>query len=70
TDNDLLRLIGAERTPAHTQEESQRWKNGLTAVVQKLRSTNVGKDVECIASRIAEYRREFLGDPTQTLLLK
>ncbi|KAK4624591.1 NURS complex subunit red1 [Fulvia fulva] len=70
SDNDLLRLIGADRTPARTPEESQRWKNGLTAVVQSLRATNVGKDVECIATRIAEYRREFLGDPTQTILLK
>lgn len=68
-DNDLLREIGTQKIPAKGPEEEKKWRDGLTAVVHELRSTNRGKDVAVIAQRIAEYRREFIGDPTKTLLL-
>lgn len=69
-DNDLLREIGTRKIPAKGQEEEKKWRDGLTAVVHELRSTNRGKDVAVIAQRIAEFRREFRGgDPSKTLLL-
>uniref|UniRef100_A0A2D3VKR6 Putative zinc-finger domain-containing protein n=1 Tax=Ramularia collo-cygni TaxID=112498 RepID=A0A2D3VKR6_9PEZI len=69
SDNDLLREIGTRKIPAKGAEEEKAWRDGLTAVVKELRSTNRGKDVAVIAQRIAEYRRDFIGDPTKTLML-
>lgn len=68
-DNDLLREIGTRKIPAKGPEEEKKWRDGLTAVVKELRTTNRGKDVAVIAQRIAEYRRDFIGDPTKTLML-
>ncbi|KAI5362534.1 putative zinc-finger domain-containing protein [Septoria linicola] len=68
-DNDLLRLMGTERTPARNPEEDQRWKEGLQNLVRELRTTNFGRDAGLIAQRIAEYRRSFVNDPTRVVLL-
>jgi hypothetical protein len=68
-DNDLLREIGTRKIPAKGPEEEKKWRDGLTAVVHELRSSNRGKDVAIIAQRIAEFRRAFRNDPTKTLLL-
>jgi len=46
-----------------------RWNNGLSEVVKQLRNTNQGTDVNAIAARIAQYRREFVGAPDQILNL-
>jgi hypothetical protein len=61
--------MGAEHTPAKTEEEQRRWREGLTNLIKKLRLSNVGKDAGAIAEHIAEYRRSFIEDPTKTLLL-
>lgn len=68
-DNDLLRLMGTERTPARNPEEDARWKEGLQNLVRELRTTNFGRDAGLIAQRIAEYRRSFVNDPTRVVLL-
>ncbi|KAM3417105.1 hypothetical protein BST61_g8681 [Cercospora zeina] len=68
-DNDLLRLMGTERTPARNAEEDKRWKEGLSLLIRELRTTNIGRDAGLIAQRIAEYRRSFVNDPTRVVLL-
>ncbi|PPJ51244.1 hypothetical protein CBER1_08170 [Cercospora berteroae] len=68
-DNDLLRLMGTERTPARNPEEDKRWKEGLSNLIRELRTTNIGRDAGLIAQRIAEYRRSFVNDPTRVVLL-
>ena len=65
----LLKELGTYRTPTHGPESDKKWREGLGAVVKQLRTTNLGKDANAIAARIAEYRREFVGDPTMTLNL-
>ncbi|KXT11463.1 hypothetical protein AC579_3300 [Pseudocercospora musae] len=67
SDNELLRLIGTEHTPARTSADEKRWKDGLATLVKQLRASNV-KDVAAIAHRIAEYRRAFPEDPTRILV--
>jgi len=62
-------MMGTQNMPVKTAEEEKIWKDGLGAVIKQLRSTNVGKDVSAIAQRIAEYRREFMGDPSKVLHL-
>ncbi|KAK5123746.1 hypothetical protein LTR85_002382 [Meristemomyces frigidus] len=69
TDTALLQELGTSRMPAKGAAEEKRWKEGLGAVVKQLRTTNIGRDANAIAARIAEYRRDFLGDPTKTLNL-
>jgi molecular chaperone GrpE (heat shock protein) len=56
--------------PANDPETEKKWREGLTAVIKELRNTVQTQDVAAIAQRIAEFRREFIGDPTKTLLLK
>ncbi|KAF2207091.1 hypothetical protein CERZMDRAFT_88849 [Cercospora zeae-maydis SCOH1-5] len=68
-DNDLLRLMGTERTPARNPEEDKRWKEGLFLLIRGLRTTDIGRDAGLIAQRIAEYRRSFVNDPTRVVLL-
>lgn len=54
--------------PGRTEEERQRWTEGLKAVVQDLRKKNT-KDSEVVAASIAAYRRQFLNDPSRILTL-
>ncbi|TKA41724.1 hypothetical protein B0A54_08150 [Friedmanniomyces endolithicus] len=61
TDNDLLKALTADRTPTSTAEAKARWKAGLTAVFQELRSKGLNKDAKVIAARIVAFRREFVG---------
>lgn len=62
--------MGADQTPAKTPEELKKWKAGLAVLIADIRSTHgQANDVELISRRIAQYRREFVGDPTKTLLL-
>lgn len=56
--------------PASDPESQQRWRTGLHALIKELRITHKTQDVDVIAQRIADFRREFIGDPTKTLLLK
>ncbi|KAK1067326.1 hypothetical protein LTR74_006530 [Friedmanniomyces endolithicus] len=61
TDNELLKALIADRTPTTTTEAKARWKAGLTAVFQELRSKGLNKDAKVIAARIVAFRREFVG---------
>lgn len=47
-----------------------RWNVGLSDVIKQLRDSNQGTDVNAIAARIAQFRREFIGTPDQVLSLK
>ena len=60
--------MGTKDIPASTPEESKRWNEGLGAVVRELKKSN-NKSADAIAARIAQYRRDFVGDPTKTLYL-
>ncbi|KAK5675728.1 hypothetical protein LTR17_027759 [Elasticomyces elasticus] len=68
-DNEFLKALTANRIPTSTPEETTRWRSGLTAVFQELRSRKVNKDAAAIAARIVQYRREFLGNPNKVLYL-
>lgn len=61
--------MGADQIPAKLPQDVRKWKAGLSALISKIRDENKASDVATISSRIAEYRREFVGDPTKTLLL-
>jgi hypothetical protein len=65
----LLRDLGTRNAPWKTEEEKTRWVNGLSEVVKQLRMSNQGTDVNAIAARIAQYRRDFIGTPDQVLNL-
>lgn len=65
----LLQELGTSRIPAKGPAEEKRWKEGLGAVVKHLRTTKFGNDANAIAARIAEYRRDFVGDPSKILNL-
>ena len=60
-------MMGTKHIPANTPDEFKRWNEGLGQVVRELRNTNLGKDANAIAARIAQFRRDFVGDPTKIL---
>ncbi|KAM0705694.1 hypothetical protein Q7P35_007054 [Cladosporium inversicolor] len=68
-DGDLLKDLGTRNAPWKTEEERIRWSNGLSEIIKQLRDSNQGTDVNAIASRIAQYRRDFVGNPHQILNL-
>lgn len=55
--------------PVHMPAEQQRWNEGLTKLIGEMRNTNSAPDVAMIASKIAEFRKQFIGDPTKILNL-
>ena len=62
-------MLGTHGAPAHSPDGQKRWNEGLTTVIKQLRAANVGRNVNAIATAIAEYRKEFVGDPTKVLNL-
>ncbi|KAI6884159.1 hypothetical protein KC363_g3692 [Hortaea werneckii] len=69
SDTVLLQHLGTNRTPTHNPDEERKWKEGLGTVIKQLRTTNQGKDANAIAAKIAEFRREFIGDDSKVLNL-
>ncbi|KAI7540247.1 hypothetical protein KC331_g9279 [Hortaea werneckii] len=69
SDTVLLQRLGTNRTPTSNPDEERRWKEGLGSVIKQLRTTNQGKDANAIAAKIAEFRREFIGDDSKVLNL-
>ena len=65
-DNVLLQQMGTKNIPAHGPDETQRWNAGLQEVIKGLKAANV-RDAITIAARIADYRREFVKDPTRVI---
>ncbi|KAJ4290569.1 hypothetical protein N0V90_010786 [Kalmusia sp. IMI 367209] len=63
----LLVQLGTAN-PGKTQEERQRWNDGLRGVLKDLRQKNT-KDPNGIAMEIANYRRQFLKDDTRVVNL-
>lgn len=63
----LLVQLGTAN-PGKTQEEKQRWNDGLRSVLKDLRQKNI-KDPNGIAREIAKYRRQFLDDDTRVVNL-
>lgn len=61
--------MGTMNVPAYDNLAKQRWNEGLGAVIKQLRTTNIGRDAGAIANKIAEFRREFVGDPVKVLNL-
>lgn len=53
-----------------TDEDAKKWREGLGAVVKQLKSTSIGRDAGAIAARIAEFRRDFVGDASSVLNLR
>lgn len=69
SDTVLLQRLGTNRTPTSNPDEERKWKEGLGSVIKQLRTTNQGKDANAIAAKIAEFRREFIGDDSKVLNL-
>ncbi|KAI7473045.1 hypothetical protein KC351_g11309 [Hortaea werneckii] len=69
SDTVLLQHLGTNRTPTRNPDEDRKWKEGLGSVIKQLRTTNQGKDANAIAAKIAEFRREFIGDDSKVLNL-
>ncbi|KAL2358881.1 hypothetical protein BJ546DRAFT_833667, partial [Cryomyces antarcticus] len=67
TDDKVLVQMGTTN-PGRTNEEKQQWTEGLKSVIKELRERNT-KDPDVVAQKIAEYRRNFLKDPTKILNL-
>jgi hypothetical protein len=65
----LLKDLGTRNPLWKTEEERVRWSNGLSETIKQLRDSNQGTDVNAIAARIAQYRRDFVGNPDQILNL-
>lgn len=65
-DNMLLQQMGMQNTPARTKEELARWTAGLQDLIKTLKAAGV-RDAAPIAASIAQYRREFIGDPTRVI---
>lgn len=61
--------LGMAHPPVTNEEERQRWKEGLGALIRQLRLDKTGSDVNVIAARICDYRRRFLGDDSQIVYL-
>ncbi|TKA58743.1 hypothetical protein B0A49_11590 [Cryomyces minteri] len=66
-DDKVLVQMGTTN-PGRTNEEKQQWTDGLKSVIKELRECNT-KDPDVVAQKIAEYRRNFLKDPTKILNL-
>jgi hypothetical protein len=54
--------------PGKTQEERNKWNEGLRQVLKELRQNNI-KDPNGIAAEIAKYRRQFFQDDTRVVNL-
>lgn len=61
--------MGTRNAPWKTEEEKTRWKDGLADLVKNLRASKQGTDLNVIAAHIAQYRRDFVGQPDQILNL-
>lgn len=65
-DNVLLQQMGTKHIPAHSKDDIARWNAGLQEIIKSLKASDV-RDAPTIAARIAQYRREFVGDPTRVI---
>ncbi|KAF2264228.1 hypothetical protein CC78DRAFT_533449 [Lojkania enalia] len=54
--------------PGKTNEDKQRWNDGLRLVLKDLRQKSI-KDPNGIAEEIAKYRRQFLNDDSRVVNL-
>nr|POF06928.1 protein red1 [Quercus suber] len=64
-DNELLMSLGMTRPPVNSDEEKQKWKDGLGTLIKQLRLSKQGSDVNVIAAHICDYRRKFIGDDSK-----
>ncbi|CAG8138528.1 unnamed protein product [Penicillium nalgiovense] len=67
SDDNILVQMGAAQE-SQTEEEQQRYVDGLKEIINDLRRDKV-KDFNTVASEIAAYRRRFLQDPSRVLSL-
>ena len=58
-----------ERLPVQDEAGEKIWKDNLSLIIKQMRATNATRDANAIAIRIADFRREFLGDATKVLNL-
>ena len=66
-DDKILIQMGSQRE-GKTQEEKERYLQGLKEIVNDMRRDQV-KDFSRVASGIAAYRKRFLQDPSRILPL-
>ena len=62
----VVQMYTNSASAGQSPEETERFRKGLQQVVAGLRAQNI-QDVESVAGHIAQYRREFLEDPSKIL---
>lgn len=62
--------MGTKDSPAHDPDEQKRWNEGLNALVEHLRTTDYARDARRVAAKLAEFRRDFIADPSKVLDLE
>ncbi|KAJ9666269.1 hypothetical protein H2201_003703 [Coniosporium apollinis] len=67
SDDKILVQLGTTN-PGRTPEEKHQWTEGLKLVLKDLRQLNT-RDPDVVATAIANYRRQFLKDPSRVLVL-
>ncbi|OCK79457.1 hypothetical protein K432DRAFT_299828, partial [Lepidopterella palustris CBS 459.81] len=65
---DMILVQLGTANPGRTEEEKQQWTEGLKLVLRQLRQKDT-KDPDVVATEIANFRRQFLKDPTRVLNL-
>jgi hypothetical protein len=66
-DNELIVQLGTE-SPGDTAADRASWKESLRVMIGQLRSQDI-QNPQDIASKIVEFRRDFIGDPSRVLNL-
>ena len=57
----------ATESPGDSPAEKAAWKEGLRTMIAQLRGQHTQTTPVDIASRIVEFRRQFIGDPSRIL---
>ena len=60
--------LGTE-SPGDSPSEKALWKESLRTMISQLRNQHMQTTTQDIASRIIEFRRAFIGDPSRILNL-
>jgi hypothetical protein len=64
----LIVQLGTE-SPGDTPAEKAAWKESLRVMIGQLRTQHTQNTTQQIASKIIEFRRHFIGDPSRVLNL-
>ena len=66
--DDMILVRLGTQNPGRTPAEEKQWVEGLKTLLKDLRQRNT-RNLNDVATEIADYRRKFLNDPTRILVL-